>query len=160
LSKQRLLETIYTLHKQCGASRVVVIGHSLGGLVAFHALSDNPMGEVTDVVTVDSPLGGAPSDEVQTCVDAGLCVDGPVAGVLADVQGAWRQTQLDNAARVRRLQTTGTRVTAWGNQSDCLYSPGACIPFARLWMTVEDVAETQWLGIDRAKRLDFAPRST
>ena len=45
---------------------IVVIGHSLGGLVAFHALSDNPMSQVTDVVTIDSPLGGAPASEVNT----------------------------------------------------------------------------------------------
>src|SRR5215471_9123765 len=30
-SEKRLLTTILTLHTQCGAQRVVVIGHSLGG---------------------------------------------------------------------------------------------------------------------------------
>ena len=49
-------------------------------MIAFHALADNPMSEVSDIVTIDSPLGGAPESSVAACVDAGLCVDGPVAG--------------------------------------------------------------------------------
>jgi pimeloyl-ACP methyl ester carboxylesterase len=159
-SKQRLLETINTLHAACGADRIVVIGHSLGGLIAFHALSDNPMGEVSEVVTVDSPLGGAPAVEVRACVDAGLCVEGRVGGLLADLHGAWDQTSLDNTARVRSLAAAGTRVTAWGNQSDCLYAPSLCIPLARALVGAYDVRDTQWLGIDRAMRRDIAPRST
>jgi pimeloyl-ACP methyl ester carboxylesterase len=159
-SKRLLLETIYTLHANCGAARVVVIGHSLGGLVAFHALSDNPMGEVTDVVTVDSPLGGAPAAEIRACVEAGLCVEGPVSVLLATLHGAWQQTAADNADRVNRLAAVGTRVTAWGNQSDCLYAPSVCIPLARVVVGVYDVRDTQWLGVDRAMRRDVTPRST
>jgi pimeloyl-ACP methyl ester carboxylesterase len=160
LSKQRLLETINALRNACGAGRVVVIGHSLGGLVAFRALSDNPMAEVTDVVTIDSPLGGAPSDEMQTCVDLGFCVDGPVTGVLAGLHGAWDQTARDNGDRVTRLKAAGTRVTAWGNLSDCLYAPTVCLPLARMLLGVEDVGETQWLGIDRTMRLNFTVRQS
>jgi pimeloyl-ACP methyl ester carboxylesterase len=160
LSKQLLLQTINALHTQCGAQRIVVIGHSLGGLVAFHALADNPMGEVTDVVTIDSPLGGAPSAEVQACIDAGLCVPGPVSGVLAELNGAWVQTALDNAARVSQLAASGIRVTAWGNESDCLYDPSVCMPFASYLVGSYDVRDTQWLGVQRAMRRDYAPGST
>jgi len=156
-SEQRLLTTILALHTQCGAQRIVVIGHSLGGLIALHALSDSPMAEVSDIVTIDSPLGGAPAAEIQTCIEYGFCVDGPVGSVLSKLQGDWGQTKLDNAARVSHLAQVGTRVTAWGNQSDCLYAPAACLPAAKSFLGPYDVRETQWLGVDRAMRRDYVP---
>jgi pimeloyl-ACP methyl ester carboxylesterase len=156
-SEQHLLTTILLLRTQCGAQRIVVIGHSLGGLIALHAVSDSPMGEVSDIVTIDSPLGGAPAAEVQTCIDAGLCVDGPVGSLLSKLHGDWDQTALDNASRVSRLAQLGTRVTAWGNQSDCLYAPAACLPAAKTFLSPYDVRETQWLGVDRAMRRDYVP---
>jgi len=157
VSEQRLLNTILTLRTQCGAQRIVVIGHSLGGLIALHALSDSPMGEVSDIVTIDSPLGGAPAAEIQACIDYGLCVDGPVGSLLSKLNGDWDQTALDNASRVSHLAQLGTRVTAWGNQSDCLYAPVACVPAAKRLLGAYDVRETQWLGVDRAMRRDYVP---
>jgi pimeloyl-ACP methyl ester carboxylesterase len=160
-SERHLLDTIYLLRAQCGASgRVVVIGHSLGGLVAFHALSDNPMAEISDVVTIDSPLGGAPSTAVGACVDSGLCADGPVGGYLAGLYGAWDQTARDNAARVSHLAAVGIRVTAWGNEGDCLYAPAICVPLASIVLGNVDARDTQWLGVANAERRDYAPRST
>jgi pimeloyl-ACP methyl ester carboxylesterase len=159
-SKRLLLDTIHTLHTQCGAARILVIGHSLGGLIAFHALADNPMAEVSDIVTVDSPLGGAPAAEIAVCIDSGMCVDGPVSDFLSGLHGAWEATGLENAARVTRLAAAGIRVTAWGNQHDCLYAPAVCLPFARALFGAYDVRDTQWLGVDRAMRRDYGPRST
>jgi pimeloyl-ACP methyl ester carboxylesterase len=161
LSERRLLETIYSLRTQCGGNaRIVVMGHSLGGLVAFHALADNPMSEVSDVVTIDSPLGGAPASTVSACVDAGLCVDGPVAAFLAGLYSTWNQTAADNSSRVARLQSAGIRVTAWGNQGDCLYAPAVCVPLARYVVGNVDARATQWLGVDHAMRHDAAPLSS
>ncbi len=162
VSERKLLDTIYLLSSQCGAGagRVVVIGHSLGGLVAFHALSDNPMRQVTDIVTVDSPLGGAPASAVNMCIDTGMCADGPVGGELAGLFGNWDQTARDNAARVSRLANDGIRVTAWGNQDDCLYAPTVCVPFARYVLGSVDVRATQWLGVSNAMRREYAGAST
>jgi pimeloyl-ACP methyl ester carboxylesterase len=161
LSERNLLDTIYALRNQCGASeRIVVVGHSLGGLVAFHALSDNPMSEITDVVTIDSPLGGAPATAVHACIDSGLCADGPVSSILTNLYGTWDQTARDNAARVARLAAAGIRVTAWGNQGDCLYAPSACVPLARYVLGNTDARDTQWLGIANAVRRDYAPTSS
>jgi pimeloyl-ACP methyl ester carboxylesterase len=156
-SERHMLETLYLLHTQCGADHLVVIGHSLGGLVAFHALSDNPMAEVSDVITIDSPLGGAPAAEIRACVDSGMCAEGPVSQVLADLHASWAQTAADNTARVVRLSAAGTRVTAWGNQSDCLYAPAVCVPLARVLIGPYDVRDTQWLGIDRAMIRNYSP---
>jgi pimeloyl-ACP methyl ester carboxylesterase len=162
ISERRLLDTIFLLSTQCGsgAGRVIVIGHSLGGLVAFHALSDNPMGQVTDVVTIDSPLGGAPATAVDTCVDAGFCEQGPVSGELAGLYGAWDQTTSDNAARVAHLTAVGIRVTAWGNQDDCLYAPTVCVPLARYVLGSVDARATQWLGVANAERRDYSAPSS
>jgi pimeloyl-ACP methyl ester carboxylesterase len=156
-SERRLLDTIYALQNQCGAGRIVVVGHSLGGLVAFHALADSPMAQVSDIVTIDSPLGGVPPVQLQTCVDAGLCDDGPISGVLSGLFTQWDQTARDNAARVGKLAAAGIRVTAWGNQSDCLYAPAQCVPMAAYLLGVTDARDTQWLGIDHAMRRNYVP---
>ena len=158
LSKQRFLDTVASLHDQCGAQRIMVIGHSLGGLVAFHALSEHPIALVSDIVTVDSPLGGAPETEIQACVNYGLCADGPVGTVLSNLHRDWSQTAADNAGRVNRLLESGTRVTAWGNKSDCLYAPSVCVPVARALVGAFDVRDTQWLGVERTMQRDYAPR--
>jgi pimeloyl-ACP methyl ester carboxylesterase len=162
VSERKLLDTIYLLSTQCGvpAGRVVVIGHSLGGLVAFHALSDNPMRQVTDVVTIDSPLGGAPASAVDMCVDAGMCAEGPVSRQLAGLFGNWDQTARDNAARVSHLAADGVRVTAWGNQDDCLYAPTVCVPLARYVLGSVDVRDTQWLGVPNAMHRDYTTASS
>jgi hypothetical protein len=54
----------------------------------------------------------------------------------------------------------GIRVTAWGNQRDCLYAPAVCLPFARGLFGAYDVRDTQWLGVDRAMRRDYGPGSS
>ncbi len=155
ISKDNLMATLLMLRQSCGANHVVVIGHSLGGLIAFQALSDQPPTGVTDLITIDSPLGGAPADEIQSCIDWGLCVDGPVARYLAELRNDWTQTSVDNAAKAGRLAAAGVRVSAWGNPSDCLYNAAACIPFARGLLAGYDSRETQWLGIPRAIRRDY-----
>lgn len=157
ISKRNLVATLQTLHQSCGANHVVVIGHSLGGLVAFQALADQPLPGVTDLITIDSPLGGAPADEIQTCIDWGLCADGPVAGYLAELRNDWSQTSADNAAKAARLAEAGVRVSAWGNPSDCLYNAAACMPFARVLLAGYNSSESQWLGIPRAIRRDYLP---
>lgn len=56
-----LLRELKKLHRQYPATRVAVIAHSLGGLVAWKALSDSEAGSagVTDLVTLGTPFGGS-----------------------------------------------------------------------------------------------------
>jgi pimeloyl-ACP methyl ester carboxylesterase len=152
-----LTATLQMLRQSCGATHVVVIGHSLGGLVAFQALADQPLPGVTDLITIDSPLGGTPADLIQSCVDWVLCADGPVDAYLAELRNDWTQTALDNSAKAARLAAAGVRVSAWGNPGDCLYNIAACMPFARVLLAGYDSRETQWLGIPRAIRRDYPP---
>jgi pimeloyl-ACP methyl ester carboxylesterase len=155
LSKRNLIGTLRMLRSECAASRIVVIGHSLGGLIAFQALADQPVPGVTDIVTIDSPLGGISPEIVWSCVDFGLCIDGPIVAYLANLNSAWSQTELDNAAKAEKLAIAGTRVSAWGNQSDCFYNLAVCAPFVRALFGNVDARETQWLGIPSAIRRDY-----
>ena len=161
LSKRNLLGTVHMLLSPgCGAQRIVVIGHSLGGLVAFQALAEQPVPEVTDILTIDSPLGGVMPEIVWSCVDFGLCAEGPVVAYLAGLNSAWAQTAVDNASKAERLFAAGTKVSAWGNVSDCFYNLAVCAPFVRsLFGSDLDARETQWLGIPGAIRRDYvSPR--
>jgi pimeloyl-ACP methyl ester carboxylesterase len=141
----------------CG-DRVAVVGHSLGGLVAFRTLSDQPASRVFDVVTVDSPLGGAPGSSVNLCIDTGFCTAGAVVDDLAQLYAGWPKTTADNAAREARIRSAATRLSAWGNDGDCLYYVTLCTTIAAgaLTATTVDARETQWLGISRAIRSNYS----
>jgi pimeloyl-ACP methyl ester carboxylesterase len=153
LSKQVLRETLRALHEACDVERVVVVGHSLGGLIAFEALDRDAAFGVTDLVTVDSPLGGVPLRLVQTCIDVGFCADGAVAEYLAvRYSGSDASTIAEHAEALSRA---GVRVSAWGNESDCFYNVGLCASFARAFVGGIDARETQWLGMPVIVRKDF-----
>jgi hypothetical protein len=83
-----------------------------------------------------------------------------VSGYLTNLYSAWDQTARDNAARVSHLAVAGIRVTAWGNEGDCLYAPAVCVPLASYVLGNVDARDTQWLGVANAERRDYAPRST
>ncbi|HEY2596031.1 MAG TPA: alpha/beta hydrolase, partial [Chloroflexota bacterium] len=128
-SQAELQSLLQSLMASC-ADRVAVVGHSLGGLLGFRTLSDQPSVRVYDVVSVDSPLGGAPASAINLCIDTGLCAAGAVADDMAHLYGNWSQTMKDNAARDARVTSAGTRMSAWGNESDCLYNIELCTTFA------------------------------
>ena len=47
------------IEKETGQNHLILIGHSMGGLVsAFYATQLAPQGKVTDVITIGSPLAG------------------------------------------------------------------------------------------------------
>ncbi len=154
-SEALLQSLLQSLMASCGA-RVAVVGHSLGGLVAFRTSSDQPASRVFDVVTVDSPLGGAPASSINLCIDTGFCAAGAVVDDLAELFSNWPQTETDNAARDARIRSVGTRLSAWGNESDCLYYVTLCTTFASNALSVVDARETQWLGVTRAVRRNYA----
>jgi hypothetical protein len=111
---------------------------------------------VYDAVSVDSPLGGAPASAINLCIDTGLCAAGAAADDMAHLYGNWSQTMKDNAARDARLTSAGTRMGAWGNESDCLYNIELCTTFASGALQGVVATETQWLGISHAIRRNYA----
>jgi pimeloyl-ACP methyl ester carboxylesterase len=155
VSKQILRETLSALKAACGADRIAIVGHSLGGLIALEALGDQTVPGVSDLVTVDSPLGGVPLPIIRACIDSGFCVDGAVVKYLAGLYVTWGGSAADNATRAAALAAAATRVSAWGNQSDCFYDVALCSTFARALLAAYDARETQWLGIPSAVRKDY-----
>jgi pimeloyl-ACP methyl ester carboxylesterase len=155
VSQRLLSETLASLKDNCDADRIAIVGHSLGGLVALLALSDQPVPGVSDLVTVDSPLGGVPLPLLRTCIDSGFCTDGPVVSYLAGLYADAPGTAQDDAARAATLAASATRVSAWGNQSDCYYRVALCSAIAPRLLATLDARETQWDGIPRTFRKDY-----
>jgi pimeloyl-ACP methyl ester carboxylesterase len=149
---------LQTLAAAC-PDRIAVVGHSLGGLVAFRTVSDQPTPRVSNVVTVDSPLGGVPASDSNLCIDTGFCAAGPLVDDLSYLFSDWSRTTADNQSRDARIRSTGTQLSAWGNTSDCLYYAQLCTQFLALAGSGADARETQWLGITHPVRRDypFAP---
>lgn len=155
LSKSVLRETLAALHAACDVERIAIVGHSLGGLIAFETAAELTEPAISDLVTVDSPLGGVPDRVIQTCIGIGYCTDGAVANYLADLYANAPAVEQTNTERAAELESAGTRVSAWGNQSDCFYNPSLCTSFARVLVGPVDGRETQWLGIPRWVRKDY-----
>jgi pimeloyl-ACP methyl ester carboxylesterase len=155
VSKRILRETLTALEQTCDVARIAVVGHSLGGLIALQALGEQSEPAVSDLITVDSPLGGVPLPLIRTCIDSGFCADGPVVSYLAGLYAASAGTAEDNAARAATLASAATRVTAWGNQSDCYYRVALCSAFVPRLLVALDARETQWAGIPRTNRKDY-----
>lgn len=150
-----LRETLVALQAACRPQRVVIIGHSLGGLIAFNALDGAPVARVTDLVTIDSPLGGVPERLIQACIAIDFCPDGAVAAQLADLYARSASLQTDNARRAADLIQSGVQVSAWGSTGDCFYDVSLCVPIARVLVGQVDARESQWIGMPDVVRKDY-----
>jgi pimeloyl-ACP methyl ester carboxylesterase len=150
-----LRETLAALEDACRPQRVVIIGHSLGGLIAFDALDGTPLAHVSDLVTIDSPLGGVPERLIQTCIVIDFCPYGPVADQLADLYARSSSLQTDNARRAADLIQSGVQVSAWGSSGDCFYDVSLCAPIARAFVGQIDARESQWFGMPDVVRKDY-----
>jgi len=150
-----LRETLAGLEDACRPQRVVIIGHSLGGLIAFDALDGPPLTHVSDLVTIDSPLGGVPERLIQTCIAIDFCPSGAVAAQLADLYGRSASIETDNARRAGDLIQSGVQVSAWGSTGDCFYDVSLCAPIARVFVGQVDARESQWFGMPDVVRKDY-----
>lgn len=155
VSKQTLRDTIAGLESGCDVARVAIVGHSLGGLIAFQTVDGKSPPNVSDVVTIDSPLGGVPQRLVEACINFGFCVDGAVADYLAALYPRSATLAQDNTAHAAALADAGVRVSAWGNVNDCFYDVALCASFARALLGTLDARETQWLGMPDTVRKSY-----
>jgi pimeloyl-ACP methyl ester carboxylesterase len=146
-------------------TRFILIGHSLGGLVAFQELNyvastDYAKGaiSISTIITVDSPLAGVTQDTLSASKALNLAlpnkVDDCAAGAFYDMQdtatgqrlldmnGSGSDTTQTNEQLVAAARRQGVRVVNFGNTQDCLYAPGVCtypLPLAQ-----GDI-DTQWI---------------
>lgn len=110
----RLVDTVDQLLDRTGASKVHLIGHSLGGVIIAQALTDSRLaGHVDTVVTIGSPFGGSPWARVLPI--------GPIAQALRP-----------GSALLRRLAATpappGVRWLAFGSTLDVIVPVKRSVP--------------------------------
>jgi hypothetical protein len=138
----------------------VLVGHSLGGLVAFEELEKYvlrpgyPRGFISSIVTVDSPLHGVrPAEAILSDalrIGSGLdCVLGGPATRSLTARYRNKATAGQLAADVRQARRLGVSVTTAGNTDDCVWAPDRCgAP------PIGDV-NTQWIKTPDARALVF-----
>lgn len=153
VSESTLRDVIATLEDACHVDQIAILGHSLGGLIAFSALDSVSVPDGSRLIMVDSPLGGAPERLVQTCVTIGYCPEGIVADQLAALYA--KAPEAENAAHADGLARSGIQVSAWGNTNDCFYDVVLCAPIARSLVGAVDARDSQWLGIPSAVRKSY-----
>lgn len=131
-----LMTTYRTVHPN---AQFVLIGHSLGGLIALDASAKMPVGAILRVVTIDSPLQKVSRHNLKqfTQLVAPFIAYAGCSKVLWDSDAARdiatihnHQTRLKAkgaaAAIVRKGHKRGVRYMTVGNASDCLWKPSAC----------------------------------
>ncbi len=120
-------------------AQFVLIGHSLGGLLALEASAEMPAGSISSVVTIDSPLKGASRRNleqftrlVQPFIAYAGCSkvlwDSDAARDIATLHNRKTRQKASRAATaiVQGGRGKGFRYMTIGNASDCLWKPVAC----------------------------------
>jgi pimeloyl-ACP methyl ester carboxylesterase len=124
-----------------------LVGHSLGGYLAFlegareAGRDDASKLGIDVVVTLDAPLEGVSVDK-KTIIDLIPCDKTYVAGaeiVAEKFDPAITQTR---AAQAAAMAAQGIRLATMGNEWDCLWNTGHCLPGGG-WV---DDGETQFVG--------------
>ena len=145
----RLAERLRTFQRTCPDAGLALVGHGVGGLVAFLAAAEPGIANVDGVAVVQSPLGGIPRAILDAC-PAGLGTlpceagKGPLHDELASMWASGPEVAARNQQAVAALAARGVNVTLFGNQADCLYMPALCDP---TWSGDLDARETQWWGL-------------
>ncbi|HZS89323.1 MAG TPA: hypothetical protein VFE42_17760 [Chloroflexota bacterium] len=142
----------------------VLVGHSLGGLIAFEELEKfvlrpgYPHGFISAIVAVDSPLHGVRPAEVLLSdalrvyprIGSGLdCVVGGPAMKSLTARYRNKATTGQLAAEVEQAHRLGVAVATAGNTDDCVWAPNRCGAPA-----IGDV-NTQWVKAPDAHDLVF-----
>jgi triacylglycerol lipase len=67
---EKLIGHVQDMLLRTGADKVHLVGHSLGGVIIAHAISDSRLnGRVGTVITLGSPFGGSPWADMLPVVD-------------------------------------------------------------------------------------------
>ena len=149
-------------------TRLVVIGHSQGGLVSLQSLRQVAFGQLNldSLITLDGALGGTPNLAPATALIAAILPDwGPPASY--NLIKIWNTAsdharqgttaipvgeKITNALWVKLARKRGTRIATLGNQNDCIFNPAFCgaesIPDNSSTQIVEGANITQLLSLD------------
>jgi hypothetical protein len=118
-------------------TRLVVVGHSQGGLLALQSLQWAGKLPLDAVITLDGAVGGTPHFETGVAANFS-CWGDPAARELNKLwkstkdhvaQGttaAFASKKMPNTRLVTLARSTGTRVMTIGSSDDCVFNPGQC----------------------------------
>lgn len=154
-------------HKKHPLTTFVLVGHSLGGVVAFQeavkeaASPGHGRGYVSRIITVDSPLHGATPTSflVSTVIPSfPACLSGGgsrTSGLLIGIHN--NDSAAHHHATTRALQQVvsqmrkrGLSIVTTGNEDDCVWRPSTCsVPLLN-----GDIA-TQWIADSAATALHW-----
>jgi pimeloyl-ACP methyl ester carboxylesterase len=136
-------------------ARVVLVGHSLGGLVGWLELTGAPSSAV-GLITVDSPLIGTGSGKT-TLLDGiiGCNFSREAAGLfpatifLDGLNTNKASVRAQRTAEAGAISAVGARLTTVGSDDDCVYLPSLC----SILGVFSDDRETQYVyGYERRLR--------
>ena len=136
----RLLVPYYNAHPN---TTFVLVGHSLGGMVAMEEIAQHvgqastPAHLVSGVITVDSPIHGVPRvasgmpllrflAKIPRLGESFRCLDGPSADILAAMHDAEPATTERYVAAASVAASQGVTLATVGNDVDCVWLPSAC----------------------------------
>ena len=130
-SVEALEAMVRAYRKEHPKAKVTLVGHSLGGYIAFLAgareaerAGDDRIG-IDGVVTLDSPLAGASADK-KVILDLIPCEKTYVAGgELVALRGDASIADT-RRAQARTMAAAGVRLATLGNLLDCLYRTTVC----------------------------------
>ena len=149
-SAERLHHMLTAYRGKNPEATFVLVGHSLGGLVAFTEILNADQSELIDtVITIDSPLHGAVafSSDLRNWADTyGMdeCfAQGQAIATLEEMEQNRDATRAQARAIAQAAANKGITLVTMGNDVDCVYDYGYCLPGWGLPIT--GYADTQWV---------------
>jgi pimeloyl-ACP methyl ester carboxylesterase len=132
-SVQLLEKMVRDYRKEHPDAHVTLVGHSLGGYIAFEAgvreaarSKDARIG-IDGVVTIDAPLLGVSADK-KTIIDLAIpCDKTYLAGAELVVARGDASTPARRAEQARAMAAAGVRLATIGNKNDCLWNTAYCL---------------------------------
>jgi hypothetical protein len=110
-----------------------LVGHSLGGYLAFlegareAGRDDAAKLGIDVVVTLDAPLEGVSADK-KTIIDLIPCDKTYIAGAEIVEQKFDPNIRDERSAQAAAMALQGIRLATMGNEADCLWNTGHCLP--------------------------------
>ncbi|MGW2525378.1 fibronectin type III domain-containing protein [Streptomyces sp. NPDC001617] len=119
-----LLDEVRSITTVWPTSKIVIVGHSQGGLVAYNAWKNAPERSQWDVFTLDSPINGAgsclPGPGPKTCVNFAAYPKFVDRGQYDEGSGGYLGTDAENGNTVHFIGTYG--------DSPAIEIPFPCVP--------------------------------